>query len=92
MDNCNLVTELSVYTSEIKHTALNYLLSYAGNGLYVLYFLQVVADGIDFVHIVYVNPECAFKYTVVALDMYLLYIGVQLLVYYCCYFMQYRYR
>lgn len=54
-------------------------LSNACNCLYATYLLEVLAYGLYVLDVVHVNPEGAFENTVVALYVYLLYIGVELL-------------
>ena len=51
-------------------------LSYACNGLYIANLLQVLAYILYILHIVYVNPECTLEYSIVALNVHLLYVGI----------------
>ena len=54
-------------------------LSYSRNCLYVAYLFQVLADVLYILHIVYINPESAFEDSVVALNVHLLDVGIELL-------------
>ena len=59
--------------------AFNHILSYSRNSLYVIDFLQVLADVLYILYVVDVYPECAFENAVVALNVHLLNVGIELL-------------
>ena len=59
--------------------AFIHILSYSRNSLYVIDFLQVLADVLYILYVVDVYPECAFENAVVALNVHLLYVGIELL-------------
>ena len=63
-------------------------LSYACDCLNVAYLFEVLADGFYILNIVHVNPEGALKDSVVALDVHLLDVGMELLRDYGCYLVQ----